>query len=90
MKGIRESHKSSRELEEDMESKGEFCLFVLGEMNDYIERNGSREEEVDDSRESRDSMVMSLKKPQRTGYRACAHNMVLSYSDRILEGYAIL
>lgn len=38
VKRIRERHKSSQELEGGVESKGEFCLFVLGEMNDCILR----------------------------------------------------
>lgn len=35
-------------------------------------------------------MVMSLKKPRETEYRARAYDMVLSCGGRILEAYAVL
>lgn len=37
-KKIRRINKSSQELQRDMESKGEFCGFVLGEMNGCVLR----------------------------------------------------
>lgn len=67
-------NKSSQELEEGLESKGEFCWFVLGEMNGRVLRGVIQErEKLMILEKVVIQCVMSLKKPEETGFRAHAY-----------------